>query len=151
MLPKRKRPAHGVLRPSSKPVIVFDTFCAHKRAPYLANDECHQILLEVWQEASAWIVGRYVVMPDHIHLFAAPASEEVEYESWVSYWRRQFSLQYKSAGHRMQTNHWDRRLRNGESYQEKWEYVRNNPVRAGLVPSPEEWPYQGEINVLPWK
>jgi hypothetical protein len=26
-----------------------------------------------------------------------------------------------------------------------------NPVRAGLVSRPEEWPYQGELNVLEWR
>jgi hypothetical protein len=49
-----------------------------------------------------------------------------------------------------QTDHWDTRLRSGESYDAKWEYVRNNPVRAGLVKTADEWPYQGELNVLPW-
>lgn len=32
--------------------------------------------------------------------------------------------------------------------QEKWEYVRLNPVREGLVNTPDEWPHQGELNVL---
>jgi hypothetical protein len=51
--------------------------------------------------------------------------------------------------------HWqegffDHLLRSGDSYGEKWEYVRLNPVRAGLSKSPEEWPYQGEITYLPF-
>ena len=37
-----------------------------------------------------------------------------------------------------QSDHWDTRLRSGESYDAKWEYVRNNPVRAGLVKTAEE-------------
>jgi len=46
--------------------------------------------------------------------------------------------------------HWqkgffDHLIRHGESYSEKWEYVRQNPVRAGLVGTPEDWPWQGEI------
>ena len=39
----------------------------------------------------------------------------------------------------------DHLLRNDESYGAKWRYVRDNPVRHGLVSSFEEWPYQGEI------
>jgi hypothetical protein len=39
----------------------------------------------------------------------------------------------------------DHLLRNRESYDEKWEYVRNNPPRAGLVKFRDDWPYQGEI------
>ncbi len=32
----------------------------------------------------------------------------------------------------------------------KWEYIRHNPVRAGLVNDPDDWPYQGEMHVLRW-
>jgi len=49
--------------------------------------------------------------------------------------------------------HWqegffDHLLRSDESHAEKWEYVRQNPVRAGLCHQPEEWPYQGEIVLI---
>ena len=39
-------------------------------------------------------------------------------------------------------------LRGGESYAQKWDYVRANPVRAGLVSEAESWPYAGEIVVI---
>lgn len=44
-----------------------------------------------------------------------------------------------------QRGFFDHLLRNSESYTEKWEYVRQNPVRAGLVRHPDDWPYQGEV------
>ena len=44
-----------------------------------------------------------------------------------------------------QPGFFDHLLRNSESYDEKWEYVRNNPLRAGLANSRDDWPYQGEI------
>jgi hypothetical protein len=46
---------------------------------------------------------------------------------------------------RWQEGFFDHVLRSAESYAQKWEYVRMNPVRAGLCASPEQWPYQGEI------
>ena len=36
------------------------------------------------------------------------------------------------------------------AYEEKWEYVRNNPVRAGLAARAEDWPFQGVIHELMW-
>ena len=39
----------------------------------------------------------------------------------------------------------DHLLRSDESYAAKWDYVFQNPVRAGLVNHPEDWPYAGEI------
>lgn len=45
---------------------------------------------------------------------------------------------------------WDTQLRAGESYDAKWEYVRQNGVRHGLATAANEWPYQGELNILQW-
>jgi len=39
----------------------------------------------------------------------------------------------------------DHILRSGESYSQKWDYVRENPVRAGLVTDWREWPFLGEV------
>jgi len=44
-----------------------------------------------------------------------------------------------------QPGFFDHLLRNDESYAQKWEYVRQNPVRAGLVDSAAAWRYQGKI------
>jgi hypothetical protein len=37
-------------------------------------------------------------------------------------------------------------LRSSASRAEKWNYIRDNPVRAGLVARPEDWPYTGWID-----
>jgi REP-associated tyrosine transposase len=47
-----------------------------------------------------------------------------------------------------QPGFFDHVLRSDESYAQKWEYVRENPVRAGLVMTADEWPFQGEIVVI---
>ena len=44
-----------------------------------------------------------------------------------------------------QEGFFDHLMRSDESYSQKWNYVRQNPVRAGLVKSADDWPYQGEI------
>ena len=89
-------------------------------------------------------------MPDHIHLFAAPGVPDLPLENWVRYWKSQFTKRHAVANHSWQTDHWDRRLRRRESYAEKWDYVRANPVRKGLVRRPEDWPFQGEVFDLAW-
>jgi putative transposase len=47
-----------------------------------------------------------------------------------------------------QPEFFDRVLRSSESYEEKWEYVRDNSVRAGLVEMADQWKYQGELTLL---
>ena len=49
-----------------------------------------------------------------------------------------------------QAHSFHHRLRRDESYSEKWDYVRMNPVRAGLTADPDHWPYQGALNELRW-
>ncbi len=55
--------------------------------------------------------------------------------------------QYDSSG-LWQPGFFDHIIRHSESYREKWEYVSQNPVRAGLVECAEEWPFQGELTVI---
>jgi putative transposase len=142
---------------------VFLTVCTKDRNPWLANPVVHELLRAVWTDARAWLVGRYVLMPDHIHLFCAPnedgsagASPSQEEHSlppldnWVRYWKSQFTKRGQNAQRRWQPDHWDTRLKHEESYDAKWNYVRNNPVRAGLVVHPEDWSYNGELHVLRW-
>jgi putative transposase len=149
-LPDRKHPAHGVFDCPDKPTIVYVTLCTKDRDPWLATNTVHLQLREVWQGADAWLIGRYMIMPDHIHFFASPNGREISLDAWIQYWKSQFSKQHRNEEHRWQTDHWDRRLRSHESYDEKWRYVEQNPVRHGLVSDPKDWPYQGGLNELRW-
>jgi REP element-mobilizing transposase RayT len=131
--------------------IVFVTVCAASRRPILARDDVHRLLRESWRMADAWIVGRYVVMPDHLHLFCAPASREApSLSAWIAFWKSTASRRWPRAEEQpvWQASYWDRQLRAAESYSEKWGYVRANPVRAGLVSDAEAWPFAGELNAF---
>jgi REP element-mobilizing transposase RayT len=131
--------------------IVFVTVCTKNRGRWLATHELHQLLRQVWTEASAWRTGRYILLPDHLHLFASPGEPEgISLENWIKYWESQFRKKHKQPQFKFQTDHWDTRLRSNESYEEKWEYVRNNAVRHGLVQRAEDWPFHGEIFELRW-
>jgi len=157
-LPARKHPAHGVNTNSDHGAIVFVTVCTKNRQPWLADPFVHAVLRQVWLAADAWLVGQYMIMPDHIHLFASPnprwegeaPAEPPSLDKWIQYWKSQFSKRHGNFVHRWQTGHWDRRLRTDESYGNKWEYVRSNPVRHKLVTDQKEWPYQGKIHDLAW-
>ena len=149
-VPKRKHPAHGIKHVDNQPTIIFDTVCTKRGEPWLANPSVHALLKEVWREADAWAMGKYMILPNHIHFFAGDLDSTIGYESWVKYWKSLFSKRHGNPHHRWLANHWDTRVRNENIYEEKWEYVRQNPVRHGLVESPDDWPYQGEIHVLGW-
>ena len=145
---QRRHPAKGVFIFLDRATIVFVTVCSHNREKTLANGSVHDTLLKAWTKADRWMVGAYVIMPDHIHFFCSPKDESVVIEPWVTFWKREFRRELGSAAPRFQSDCFHHRLRGEESYAEKWEYVRANPVRAGLVERPEDWPYQGILNEL---
>lgn len=89
-------------------------------------------------------------MPDLMHLFAAPGAGEVPFDNWVRFWKSQFSRTHWNPDCRWQTDHWDTWMRSAAAYAEKWEYVRNNPVRHGLVRHPDQWVFRGKMNRMQW-
>ncbi len=123
------------------------------RRPLLANAEIHQLLIQGWRKANHWIVGRYVIMPDHLHFFCAPIKVPITpFKQWMEFWRAGVTRSWPRPKEKpvWQKDFFDRQLRRGESYRQKWLYVSANPVRAGLVVRWEDWPYQGELNFLSW-
>jgi putative transposase len=151
-LTKRKHPFHLPPKFShSKPIILYVTVCTHQRQPLLANQTMHETLIQAWKQASDWLIGRYVLMPDHLHLFCAPLSSAASnLNQWVRFWKSTSARKCPSKTKLWQRDFWDTQLRRSESYESKWAYVRNNPVRAGLVSQPDNWPYQGELYALAW-
>ncbi len=149
----RRQPIHLPPRGGlGQPVIICVTVVTKNRQHILADAAAHALLRNVWSEAKAWQVGRYVLMPDHVHFFCAPSEGEVPLERWMAYWKSLLSKRWpvRAQVPVFQRNHWDRQLRRDESYDEKWEYIRQNPVRARLVKSPDDWPHQGEMKILRW-
>jgi putative transposase len=128
--------------------IIFLTACVRDRRPLLARSEIHRLLVATWRSANDWMVGRYILMPDHLHLFCAPAGlTSAPLDAWVRFWKSRSSKAWPHVEEKpvWQQGFWDRQLRSGESYGEKWNYVVNNPVRAGLCTSSDRWQFQGEI------
>ena len=50
-----------------------------------------------------------------------------------------------------QRDFWDTQMRSRTHYDEKWSYVRMNPVRQGLAQTPDDWPFLGEVFPLAWR
>jgi REP element-mobilizing transposase RayT len=141
--------------PFARHPLVFLTVCAAGRARLLAHQRVHLALQEVWKqsaERNGWFVGRYVIMPDHVHLFAMPAQTAWPLHRWVALWKSTVARRMVAAGLGAapiwQRDYFDRFLRSADSYSAKWDYVKNNPVRAGLADDADAWPFQGVIHDL---
>ena len=87
-------------------------------------------------------------MPDHFHLFVK-GDPNFTLSRWMGGLKRAIAVPLGySSSELWQPGFFDHVLRSDESYAEKWNYVKENPVRAGLVQIASEWPYQGEIVII---
>ena len=134
----------------SRNPVYFVTCCTYRRRPRLANDRVHEAFVRFSKRAQndfGVAVGRYVILPDHLHLFVA-LPDDLKLGDWIGTLKRVLtrSLERSGSGDPIwQRGFFDHILRSRESYSEKWNYVRANPVRAGLVTIADEWPFRGEI------
>jgi len=153
--------------------VYFITAVTAGRRPLLASEAIHEALGAYAMDnvPNGRTMGRYVIMPDHLHFFVrlAPESKISDYVRWLKTAitrcltarcnpdlqsqripdpRSQCSTDLRSVVHEgfvWQPGFFDHVMRSRESYAQKWEYVRMNPVRAGLVDAADKWPFQGEI------
>jgi putative transposase len=151
--PYRRHPIH--LPPSerhNRSTIIFVTVCTAQRRRILTSPHAHEAIVGAWTLATKWLVGRYVILPDHVHFFCAPNDPFApSLEVWMRYLKSIVTRNLGEIGGSVwQRDHWDRQLRRGESYDEKWEYVGSNPVRHQLISKADDWLYQGELNELRW-
>jgi putative transposase len=130
--------------------IYFVTACTYERREILDKVDVHARLTQFGAEGpkrGAWL-GAYVLMPDHLHAFVVIDDQRLNLSTWIKSLKNALSKVLRM--HKVPSPYWqkgffDHILRTGDSYSEKWNYVRENPVRARLVKEWTEWPFLGEI------
>jgi REP-associated tyrosine transposase len=129
-------------------VIYFVTLCVENRKPVLANDEAFAAFKKAAIRLRDWTVLAAVLMPDHLHLLVSPTEDrEAKLGNLAAAIKRWMRAEL-DASWKWQRGSFDRLLRSDESLREKWLYVEENPVRAGLVKNYLEWPYRCAFNEL---
>ena len=157
---KRKPPRLELILQFYDAPVFFVTFNTHGRRSLLACAEVHEAFVDYCTKASDYRVGvgRYVMMPDHVHLFVSFGDgATTTLGTWIKGLKRQLDRSLLSLGAQpfavpgqklrsfWQPGFHDHLLRSDESYAQKWDYVRENPVRAGFGTDAEAWEFAGEI------
>ncbi len=93
----------------------------------------------------------WVVMPNHVHvlgeIWSVPLGEILK--GLKGYTAKAANKTLNRSGTLWEEDYFDRYVRDDEHYRRVVRYIENNPVKAGLVRGPEEWPwssarYRGE-------
>jgi putative transposase len=136
----------------------FVTFSCYRRRRLLDHDRAKTEVLGVLDSQLAQQRGRcigFVVMPDHVHAVVwFPAPDELSH--FMKQWKQRSSVQIKRLlGSRLvayseaidladpiwQPRYYDFNLYSEKKIEEKLTYMHQNPVRAGLVQGPCDWPW----------
>jgi len=131
-----------ILVPWEQSIIYFVTLCVNNRRRVLANLESFAAIQETLAQIRNWHVIAGVVMPDHVHFVLTPNEDRgLSIADFSTGFKRLLGKQLGHQTWQWQRGCFDRLLRSNENLHNKWMYVEQNPIRAGLVQRVEDWPY----------
>ena len=118
----------------------FITICCKKRGtPYLIQPQVANAVIESLirrKKLGAWHPFIFLIMPDHVHGIIRFGMDSKGMKSELRNWK---SWLAKSQNIEWQEGFFDHRIRDENYFTEKFEYILQNPVRAGLVEQAQDW------------
>ena len=126
---------------------LFVTFCTRDRRELTSQERTLVLNCCVHDHLATMFLHCVVVMPDHVHLLFRPLRDN---NGWAFPLVDIMQCMKGATAHRVnkllqrsgpvwQEESFDHVLRSHESLKEKAEYIRQNPVRRGLVKRPEDY------------
>jgi REP element-mobilizing transposase RayT len=86
-------------------------------------------------DGDRYLLGSYVIMPNHVHVLVRPAMEHKLpdiLQSWKSFTAKEANKLLRQAGEFWQPESFDHIVRNEQQLEKFSRYIQENPVKAGL-------------------
>lgn len=130
------------------PYRYFLTACCFKRHQFFTRTDTVSDTLTHFRKTSseeAFEILAYCFMPDHSHFLLEGLEDRSDFRRFCKLAKqRSGSAHARSVGGPLwQEGCYDRILRENEDFRALARYLLGNPVRAGLVASPMDYPYLG--------
>jgi len=113
------------------------------REPSIAKGVAGTIEEAATLERGLCALHAYVVMPNHVHLLLSPSRPLCEVTKWIkgASARRANLLLGRTSRPFWQDESFDHWARTRAEFEKIRHYIEHNPVIAGLVAEPAQWPY----------
>lgn len=126
----------------------FLTFCTHERKKYFTDaDIVHQVTEQLLHSSCehGMAVDVYCAMPDHVHALLRGLTDDSRLRPCMGQLKQRsgWRFQGQHAQRLWQKGYFDHVLRDEDAPDSVIAYIVDNPVRAGLVDSPEQYPFWG--------
>ena len=130
----------------------FLTICTFNRMRVFVEDEAVRLVMVELARTSndeRFAVIAYCFMPDHIHLLAEGTHPASDFREFARIFKQRSAFRWKErhGSALWQRSYYEHVLRNEEDTIGVARYLLENPVRAGLVERPEDYPYLGSLTV----
>jgi REP element-mobilizing transposase RayT len=132
--------------------VYFATWTTLNRRGLAAEERTAVLEAVLHWDNVRWEVFAAVVMSDHVHVLGRPMSTsglltstchslESIVHSVKSFSSHAINRIRGASGSVWQTERENRIIRDEDEFWQKWQYIRDNPVKAGLAESAEEYPW----------
>ena len=126
------------------------TLCvAERRAVFIEPDPVSEALEVIVRVAASeqFAVTAYCFMPDHLHLLVEGQTDMSNLITFAHQLKQHTEFSYRRRWHRRlwQRGYYEHAVRNDEATLVVARYILANPVRAGLVREPREYPFSGSL------
>lgn len=113
-------------------------------ACWLRRDDCAAVVQSALLhfDAERYALIEWCIMPNHVHALIETNPEwtlESILHSWKSYSSKTCNRLLKRTGRFWMPEYHDRFIRSQKHFDSAVEYIRQNPVKAGLCQHPEDW------------
>ena len=131
------------------------TKCCINRIPFLIQDINNPGIstaqFEIIRTTIEWLnkeghvsCHHYTMMPDHVHMIFQLLNAktlDLVMQSFSSFTSKEINKVWNRTGAIWQPTYYDHLIRSQNDYDNQIEYLRQNPVKAGFVSSPDLWPF----------
>jgi REP element-mobilizing transposase RayT len=124
-----------------KEIYFITTNCQPRYKNQLAQRDVAEKVFETIehrQEKFLWWPYLFLLMPDHVHALLSFPPSDKKISKIMSKWKEWTA---KTIGIEWQDGVFEHRMRTEESRREKADYIQANPIRAGPVSQPKDWPF----------
>jgi putative transposase len=133
--------------------LYFVTLCFHHRRRLGANPRIARWIVDELRNYAAacqFFVHAYCVMPDHVHILVAGASETSDLLKFVMSFKQRTASEFIRRTHRplWQFKYYDHILRGRDSADRVAWYIWSNPVRKGLCLTPTAYAFLGSFTLV---
>jgi putative transposase len=138
-------PRSAVLVPSG---IYHVTTRGNNCGPIYLEDDDRHLFLNFFRKTArrlSWVTHEWCLMTTHYHLLVATPDPSLAVGMhWLNgVYAQTFNDRYGRTGHLFERRYTARLIDSDEYFEAALDYIRWNPVAAGLCEHPAEWPWRG--------